>query len=292
MAVSSAQDFDRVVFDSGLIRIGAFRCHPSHPSFHDSGPARNFCFVFPRTVVEIEHEHEPAFVANPNVVTFYNQGQPYLRNPVSPEGDRCDWFGVNVDLVRDVIRSFDPAVDERPEAPFRCTHSWSDAGTYLLQRQVFQQVASSAVQVLRVEESVIRLLENVVRSAPASPPAIGIKQRDVVHHVKLILSQRLGERLTLRDIAAEVEMSPYHLCRLFRRATGTRLHQYRQKLLLRWSLEGVANSGRPLVDIALDAGFSSHSHFTSAFRREFSDSPSHVRQSNFLIAREPGLPYK
>ena len=67
-------EFDRIVFDSGLVRMGAFRCHPSHASFHDSGPPRNCCFVFPRTAVEIQHEHEAAFIANPNVVTFYNKG--------------------------------------------------------------------------------------------------------------------------------------------------------------------------------------------------------------------------
>jgi transcriptional regulator GlxA family with amidase domain len=55
------------------------------------------------------------------------------------------------------------------------------------------------------------------------------------------------------------------------------LHQYRQDLRLRWSLEGVIESRRPLVDIALDAGFSSHSHFTSSFRRQFAETPSRVR---------------
>lgn len=280
MDAPDARDFDRVLFDSELIRIGAFRCHPSHPSFHDSGPARNFCFVFPRTAVEIQHEHQRPFVANPNIVTFYNLGQPYQRNPVSADGDRCDWFGVHADLVRDIVRSFDPAVDDRPEAPFRFTHRWSDAGTYLLQRRVFERVANGALQEsLAVEELVIRLLESVLRSAPVSPPSIGIKQRDVLHHVKLILSQRLGERLTLRNVAREAELSPYHLCRLFRRATEMTLHQYRQKLLLRWSLESVAKPEKPLVDIALDAGFSSHSHYTSAFHREFAESPSKVRKA-------------
>jgi len=84
------EQIDRVVFESDMVRMGAFRCHPDNPSFQDTGPAQNYCFVFPRTAVEIQHEHEPAFVANPNVVTFYNAGQAYWRNPISPEGDRCD----------------------------------------------------------------------------------------------------------------------------------------------------------------------------------------------------------
>src|ERR1700722_12199906 len=162
MHASGSAEFDQIVFDSGLVRVGSFRCHPSHPSFHDTGPARNFCFVFPRTAVEIQHEHERAFVANPNVVTFYNQGQAYLRNAVSIEGDRCDWFGVEVDVVQDVVRTFDPALDAHPEQPFNFTRGWADASTYLSQRRLFEQVvAGKGRGALMVEESVIKLLEQV-----------------------------------------------------------------------------------------------------------------------------------
>src|SRR5882724_2819272 len=60
---------DTIVFESPLVRIGAFRCDRDYPGFQDTGPADNDCFVFPRTAVGIEHEHEPPFAANPNVVT-------------------------------------------------------------------------------------------------------------------------------------------------------------------------------------------------------------------------------
>jgi AraC-like DNA-binding protein len=274
--------FDRILFESSMVRVGAFRSHPSHPSFRDSGASRNFCFVFPRTAVEIQHEHEPAFVANPNVVTFYNQGQPYLRNAISPDGDRCDWFAADVDTVRDVVRFFDPNIDARPEAPFRFTHGRSDTPTYLQQRQLFHYVATTkSADILSVEESVVGLLESVVRFAYAPIPVCDetTKQRELVHDLQLILSTRLEENLTLRELSSHVGMSPYHLCRIFHRATGTTLHDYRRQLRLRCSLEGVVESTRPLVDIALDAGFSSHSHFTSAFHREFAQTPSKLRES-------------
>ena len=283
MRASAGCAIDRIVFDSGLVRVGAFRCHPDDPSFHDSGPARNCCFVFPRTAVEIQHEHERAFVANPNVVTFYNQGQAYLRNAVSIEGDRCDWFGVEIDVVQDVVRSLDPAFEMHPDRPFSITRGWADSSTYLSQRRLFEQVAAGAVEEpLMVEESVVSLLDQVVRSAYKAtaltrPSIVGPKQRDIVHHIEFVLSRQWGERLSLRDLADEVGISVYHLCRLFRRATGSTLHQYRQKLRVRWSLEGVMESSRALVDIALDAGFSSHSHYTSSFRQEFAQTPSSVR---------------
>ncbi len=296
---SEVCEFDRILFDSGLVRVGAFRAHPSHPSFRESGRARNFCFVFPRTAVEIQHEHEAAFVANPNVVTFYNKGQAYLRSAISDDGDRCDWFGVDREVARDVVRAYDATADSHPEAPFRCTHGWSDSRTYLLQRKIFEQLASSsfdAVDPFAIEEAVVYLLESVVGLSYRLSPQLrkfGAKQRESVRHIEFLLSSRfesspfgssrieglrMEDRLTLANIADAVGLSPYYICRMFRRATGTTLHAYRQRLRLRSSLESVAGSGRPLVDLALEAGFSSHSHFTSAFRREFARTPSGVRE--------------
>jgi transcriptional regulator GlxA family with amidase domain len=71
-----------------------------------------------------------------------------------------------------------------------------------------------------------------------------------------------------------------------------RLQQYRLRLRLRHALGAVVSSRRSLTDIALDAGFSSHSHFTDIFHHEFDATPSSVRASitndalpsNFLIA--------
>ena len=297
------EEIDRVVFESSLVRIGAFRCHPEHPSFQDTGPAQNYCFVFPRTAVEIQHEHEPAFVANPNVVTFYNAGQIYWRNPISPEGDLCDWFGVEAGLVRDALRGLDSSVDDRPERLFQFSRGWSDAQCYLLQRRLFSWVTSGrVVDPLAVDETVIELLDRVLRCTcrkrlPPDPSEIGRSQRHTVHDIETLLSQTLEDRLTLRGIAQEVGFSAYHVCRLFRRVTGIKLHQYRLRLRIREALTDVLESGRSLTEIAFDAGFSSHSHFTDMFRHEFNatpscvraDSPHNHRASNFLIARATGV---
>lgn len=290
---TARDELDRIVFETGLVRIGAFRCHPDRDCFHDTGPIRHCCFVFPRTAVEIQHEHEPAFVSNPNVVPFYNFGQGYWRNPISPRGDICDWFGVDPDLVRQVVREFDVRVENRPERPFQLSRGWSDATTYLLQRRLFTwATCSETVDPLTVEETVIDLLDRVVRSAYSgcgafNSPRITSSQRDIVHDIETILSRPAEDRLTLKSIAQEVGLSAYHVCRLFRRATGMRLQQYRLRLRLREALAEVVGSKRSLTDIALDAGFSSHSHFTDIFRHEFDATPSSLRltiPSNFLIA--------
>jgi len=292
------RETDRVVFESGLVRIGAFRCRPEQSSFEDSGPIKQHCFVFPRTSVIIHHEHEAAFVANPNVVTFYNFGQVYLRSAISRDGDNCDWFGVDSELVRHVVREFDSRVDDRPESPFLLSHGWNDAATYLLQRRLFTWVLSGRnIEPLAVEETVIELLDRVVRFAYSSHMRSGrssvtSNHSDTVHDIETILSRSPGERLTLSSIAREVGLSAYHVCRLFRRVTGMRLQQYRLRLRVRTALAEVVGSRRSLTDVALDAGFSSHSHFTQTFHQEFRTTPSSLRlalplgclPSNFLIS--------
>jgi AraC family transcriptional regulator len=285
-----SSEFDRIVYDGGLVRVGAFRCHPAHPSFQDTGPARNFCFVFPRTAVEIQHEHEAAFVANPNVVTFYNAGQSYCRRAISRQGDHCDWFGVESRVVRDVVRTLDRRADDCPERAFLLTRGWADSSTYVEQRSLFAEITAGHIDALRIEETVLELLARVVRSsysncAPRPPAEVSSRQRDAIHNAETLLSGNPAERVTLQGLASKVSLSPYHLCRLFRQVTGVKLHQYRLRFRLRAALSEVMQSHRPLTDIALDAGFSSHSHFTDSFRSEFGATPSQMRISRPATGR-------
>src|SRR5262245_26557520 len=80
--VRAAGHPNHVLFETGLVKVGAFRCGRDNPVFENSGPIENYCFVFPRSAVIIEHDHEGPFVANPNVVTFYNRRDEYRRMPI------------------------------------------------------------------------------------------------------------------------------------------------------------------------------------------------------------------
>ncbi len=279
---------DRIVYSTDLVWIGAFRCPLDHPQFTDSGPIAKYCFVFPRSAVTIEHEHDRPFVANANVVTLYNRGERYQRGAISREGDRCDWFGVAPSLARDVLRAFDPSVDERTEILFPLRRSRSDAALYLRQRRIFEWATSgAALDALAVEERVVSLLERVAElsfggAERQAEPTPRRARSDAIHRVERLLSERWSESLRLTDIGREVGLSPYHLCRTFRREVGTTLHQYRHQLRVRSSLESVRSTRLPLVEIALQTGFSSHSHFTNAFHREFGASPSGLRAVEFL----------
>ena len=80
--------------------------------------------------------------------------------------------------------------------------------------------------------------------------------------------------------------SPFHLARVFQQRTGLPVHRYLTKLRLRAALERLADGANDLTALALDLGFSSHSHFTDSFRREFGRAPSEVRQATGRALRQ------
>lgn len=275
---------DRIVRATPLVTVGEFRCDVEHPRFEDSGRIRQDCFVFPHLAVAIEHEHEAPFVANAAVATFYNEGQAYRRTPISADGDRCDWFGVTRELALDVIGSVDPEAGERDGAPFNWTRGPMDAASCLQERSLMRQLrAGIRTENADIEEQVVWWLAALARASRRQQKATSSvtgRTRESVHEAERLISARYEENWSLADLARDTGLSVFHLCRAFRRVTGRTIHQYREALRLRSSLDALQRTDRPIIDIALDAGFSSHSHFTSAFHRAFGRAPSHLRRKS------------
>jgi len=284
----SARGSDRILYDGagGALRIGAFRRYPSEPRFEDTGPIGGFLLVFPRTSVIIQHAGRSPVVADPTRVMLYNRGQEYRRRALSERGDECEWFSFPPQLIAEALRARDPAVDDRLDRPFTATHAPVDAGTYLLQRDVVEHLRASdargvAPDALFVEEAMARLLARAARAS--YPPARARRAATVEDHraiadaCRTLIARHLGEPLSLAQLARAVGVSPFHLARLFQRDSGTTLHAYRHQLRLRTALERVAD-GEELTRVALELGYTSHSHFTALFRRAFGVTPSGRRR--------------
>jgi len=131
----------------------------------------------------------------------------------------------------------------------------------------------------------LKLLETLARDASQSETRSNGSARAATTHVhrelaesaRVVLSQRMCDPLTLPTIAHLVHSSPFHLARVFRRMTGLSLHRYLTRLRLRAALERLADGESDLTALALSLGFASHSHFSNAFRGEFSMAPSALR---------------
>lgn len=280
-------DFDRVLFHSPDLTVGSFRAAPAHPRFEDSGPAAGHLFVFPRSAVAIQHEGRPAFVAGPPIVTFYNRGQRYRRARVAPEGDRCEWFALSPALLESAVAELRPSGRGTASGPFPFSHGPCEGEVYFRQRRFVDRcLGIEPPDALTAEDVAMTLARRVFASARAAwsgaAPARGLatsrRERDLVEHAKEILLLRFRDALSVTDVARAVGCTPFHLCRQFRRATGWRLHQFRDQVRLRVALEAVRARRGELTDLALDLGYSSHSHFTASFRRAFGVPPTALRR--------------
>jgi AraC-like DNA-binding protein len=102
--------------------------------------------------------------------------------------------------------------------------------------------------------------------------------RALIRRTKEFLEANLSAAIRLADVARAVGASPAYLTDVFRRVEGIPLHGYLTQLRLARALAELPDAN-DLTTLAFSLGFSSHSHFTAAFRRAFDCTPSEFRQS-------------
>lgn len=94
----------------------------------------------------------------------------------------------------------------------------------------------------------------------------------------LLIATRFREPLVLADLAATAELSPFHLHRLFKAETGETPADHLTRVRLAHAAHVmVVLPDAPLVQIALESGFSSASTFARAFRQHFGETASTFR---------------
>ena len=141
---------------------------------------------------------------------------------------------------------------------------------------------------MQTEERVGGLLDRVLRAAAQAANREGAKSPRLwthdraVYRVMEFLSENYKRVLTLADIAPVTPYSPFHLCRIFRHVTGLPIHRYLVQLRLRAALDRLFDARDRLSHLAIEVGFSSHSHFTSTFRRALGVTPSAVGSATEL----------
>jgi AraC-like DNA-binding protein len=123
--------------------------------------------------------------------------------------------------------------------------------------------------------------------AYASELLVGILryQSDRPSEHKSIRMSRVMERLedlsqnpaTINELAAIALIHPGHLAREFRLRFGMPIATFQRQLRLQAAAKAVID-GAPISDIALEAGYSAQSQFTTAFKRAFGITPAQYRR--------------
>jgi len=99
-----------------------------------------------------------------------------------------------------------------------------------------------------------------------------------LRRVLAIMEADLQREFNLRELAEEVDMSEYHFSRLFKKATGHSPSQFFIRLRMAKARQLILETGRSIIDIGLEVGYSSPSHFSQVFKREVGVTPSQYRR--------------
>jgi AraC family transcriptional regulator len=126
----------------------------------------------------------------------------------------------------------------------------------------------------------VHLLRNYSeRSQAIETDRISSQPRAVVQAVDFI-HDNYAMDLSLSDIAAAAHLSPFHLSRIFKKATGVTPHQYLLQVRVNSarSLLSAGAGNRSLAEVAAAVGFSDQSHLTRHFKRLLGVTPKQLRQ--------------
>ena len=93
------------------------------------------------------------------------------------------------------------------------------------------------------------------------------------------INDNLPQKLTLTEIAGAAHLSPYHLARSFKAATGLSPHQYVIHRRVERAKNLLVGTDLSIVDVAGAVGFANQSHLSSHVRRLLGVSPKALRQS-------------
>jgi len=126
----------------------------------------------------------------------------------------------------------------------------------------------------------VHLLRNYAeRSQPIKTDRISTQPRAVTQAVDFI-NDNYATDLSLSDIAAAAHLSPFHLSRIFKKATGVSPYQYLLQVRVNSarSLLAAGAGDRSLAEVAAAVGFADQSHLTRHFKRMVGVTPKQLRQ--------------
>jgi AraC-like DNA-binding protein len=156
-----------------------------------------------------------------------------------------------------------------------------DAPAQLLAALVRHRLARGMTETLEAEDLILSLVSRALGKRTSYAASGSVGRQKLVDRAKLVLSSDLGRRWTLAEIGSAVGVSPVYLTQVFRQVEGLPLYRYQLQLRLGRALD-LLNDCSDLTGLALDLGFSSYSHFSTAFKQAYGFTPLAFQHSSRL----------
>jgi AraC-like DNA-binding protein len=223
---------------------------------------RRGCFV--RSVDGVEN------VLDPTLAYCMNPGEEQRYDHPHDHGDTCTSLSIEPQLLASLWGG-DPVL---PSAPLP-TSPVIDLEHWLLLSAARRSADPHEILERAITLAALALEQVEPRRVAAGRPATERAHRAIADGAREMLAAN-PER-SLHELAHELAVSPHHLSRVFRSATGRTLSRHRMRLRTRAALDRLAGGERSLARLAADLGFSDQSHLCRVIRQETGHPPSVLR---------------
>jgi AraC family transcriptional regulator len=251
-------------------------CKGSFPHLCAEEHSTTTQLVFPYRGVYVRHMGDDQAVAEANQVLFFNANEGYRVSHPVPGGDAS----LTLIIRESELGELAPRALLRDGASpaFRLQRLRIDPRAQVLMALLRHSLHQNIAEPLEAESLALTLAQRALGPRTTHAPGASVGRQRLVDRTKLVLASDLGRRWTLAEIAAEVRGSPVYLTQVFQEVEGLPLYRYQLRLRLARALD-LLGQYDDLTALSLDLGFSSHSHFSAAFRAAYGRSPSEFRQT-------------
>jgi AraC family transcriptional regulator len=263
----------RTLFESKKLQIGLFEARDVPVQCGEIERQSRNVVVLPYSGLFSKYDAPDRHVlGTPSHAVFIAADTPYRLGYPGAIGDRALILRFSDSVAADDLGG------RRGEAP--ASSGLLPAEAMMLRNLLCARLKRSEPDEFEIEVRGLDLLGmslGVIRSADGSRRrSTEARWTRSVQRVKEAVAVAPAEKWDVEKLARIALISPFHLCRVFRRTTGTSVYDYVLRERLAATLDAVLD-GEDLTTIALDAGFASHSHFTARFRDFFGCTPVALR---------------
>lgn len=272
----------RIVFESNDFRVGHVIARPSSLECGEIECQNENVLVLPLTGVFAKHESPRRHVViTPNNAVLLATDKPYRISYPAGIGDKCLTLRFSDDVMRRMLPQ--PAMSRGSATPRLTSFALLPPSVMLARSLLCHRLAAGQWDALEVEELTSGLLGSTLRAMLQAGREdrrneFGRSMR-AIEIVKEAITLDPERKWTLDDLAQLANVSPYHLSHIFRHQTGAPVYRFVVRTRLAKALDAVLDTDTELAAIAMEAGFASHSHFTTRFREFFGLTPMELRRS-------------
>jgi AraC-like DNA-binding protein len=266
----------QLLLDTRTAKISDVICNGAcrHKSAEECSSATHL--VFPYRGVFVRHLGRNDAVAEANQVFFFNADENYRISHPLQGGDACLSLTIDESLLRELAPK--DQVHDRGVLAFRRQRMRVDARAQALVALLRYSLSRGVAETLEAEALTLTLVRRALGERTSHATRASSGRQKLVDRAKLVLSSDLARRWTLAEIAAEVGVSPVYLTQVFQQVEALPLYRYQLRLRLARALD-LLGEYDDLTTLSMDLGFSSHSHFSSAFRQAYGRTPAEFQRS-------------